>query len=269
MMMEDAKLYHKDFYAMYADFKGAFNAADYRIMFKHMRQLGMPPTFVDTCEQLYGVSSTDYITPYGPTSSIYINRGTLQGDTLSPFLFTLFLEPFLRWLSMGSRGYRSAPPATNVDPTEPTATYPGYGFADDLSLATGSTPNMAIQLRKPSLFSAYTGMTVNIRKCCITGALWRSCNALSLANITLLASRLQTQFITINSNRAHTSSIGLSDTYRALGVELNTSLTFTKQWLELKRTTASLLTALSTSLLTQSRRIRVIRGLLISKHFTL
>jgi hypothetical protein len=52
MMMEDARLYHKGIYVMYADFKGAFNAADHRIMFKHMRQLGMPPTFVDTCEQL-------------------------------------------------------------------------------------------------------------------------------------------------------------------------------------------------------------------------
>jgi hypothetical protein len=29
-MMEDAKLYHKDFYVMYADFKGAFNAANHR-----------------------------------------------------------------------------------------------------------------------------------------------------------------------------------------------------------------------------------------------
>jgi hypothetical protein len=38
MMMEDAKLYHKDFYVMYAAFKGAFNAADHRIMFKHTRQ---------------------------------------------------------------------------------------------------------------------------------------------------------------------------------------------------------------------------------------
>jgi hypothetical protein len=70
-------------------------------------------------------------------------------------------------------------------------------------------------------------MTVNIRKCCITGALWLSGNALSLANITLLASRLQTQFITIKSNRALIPSIGPSDTYRVLGVELNTSLTFT------------------------------------------
>jgi hypothetical protein len=38
---------------------------------------------------------------------------------------------------------------------------------------------------------------------------------------------------------------------------------------ELRRTTASLVNALSTSLLTQSRRIRVIRGLLIGKHFIL
>jgi hypothetical protein len=94
LTMEDAKLHNKDIYVMYADFKGAFNAADHRIMFKHMRQLGMPPTSVDTCEQLHGVSTTDYITPHGPTPSTNINRGTLQGDTLSAFLFTLFLEPF-------------------------------------------------------------------------------------------------------------------------------------------------------------------------------
>jgi hypothetical protein len=228
MTMEDAKLHSKDIYVMYADFKGAFNAADHRIMFKHMRQLGMPPTFVDTCEHLYGVSTTYYITLHGPTPSIDINRGTLQGDTLSPFLFTLFLEPFLRWLTVGSRGYRPGPPATNVDPTEPTTRYPGHGFADDLSLATGSTPSMTIQLRKLSLFSAYTGMTVNIRKCCITRALWRTGNALTLANTTLLASRLQTQFISLNSIQAPTPSIGPKDTYRVLRVELNTSLNFNK-----------------------------------------
>jgi hypothetical protein len=33
MMMEDATIYNKDIYIMYADFKGAFNAAHHRIMF--------------------------------------------------------------------------------------------------------------------------------------------------------------------------------------------------------------------------------------------
>jgi hypothetical protein len=114
----------------------------------------MPPTYVDTCEQFYGVSTTDYITLYGSTPSIDIYCGTLQGDTLSPFLFTLFLELFLRWLTVGSRGYRPGAPATNDDPTEPTATYSGHGFADDLSLATGSPPNMHIKIWKLSLFSS-------------------------------------------------------------------------------------------------------------------
>jgi hypothetical protein len=151
MMMVDAKIYHKDIYIMYADFKGSFNATDHRIMFNPMRQLGMPPTFVDTCEQLYGVSITDYITPYGSTPSIDSSR-----DTLSPFLFTLFLKPFLRWLAVGGRGYRPGALTTNA---EPTAIYPGHGFTDDLSVATGSPTNMSIQL-----FGAFTWMAVNVRK---------------------------------------------------------------------------------------------------------
>jgi hypothetical protein len=62
---------------MYAYLKGDFNAANHRIMFKNMRQLGIPSTCVDTSEQFYGVSTTDYTTPYGSTPSIHINRGTL------------------------------------------------------------------------------------------------------------------------------------------------------------------------------------------------
>jgi hypothetical protein len=54
------------------------------------------PSFVDTCEKLYGVSTIDYDTSYAPTPSIDINRIIQQEDTPSPFLFTLFLEPFRR-----------------------------------------------------------------------------------------------------------------------------------------------------------------------------
>jgi hypothetical protein len=109
-MMEDAKIHNKDIYIMHADLNGFINVADHRIMFKHMRQLGMLSIFVDTCEQLYDVSTTNSNTPYGSTPAIDINPGTLQGGTLSPFLFTLFLEPFLRWLTVGRRGYRPVAP---------------------------------------------------------------------------------------------------------------------------------------------------------------
>jgi hypothetical protein len=77
-------------------------------MFKYM-----PTSFVDTCIQLYGVSITDYNTLYGPTPSTNINRDTM---------INLFLEPFLRWLTVGSRGYRLGALTTNANPDEPTVT---------------------------------------------------------------------------------------------------------------------------------------------------
>jgi hypothetical protein len=93
--------------------------------------------------------------------------------------------------------------------------------------------------------------------------------ALSLAIRTLLAPHLQNHFVTINTRNSTIPSIGPSKLYEVLGVELNTTLTFTKYCHELRRTTTSLINALSTSMLTQSRRIRVVRGLLICKYFTL
>jgi hypothetical protein len=109
MMMEDAKIFNKDIYIMYVDFKGAFNGAEHRIMFKHMRELGMTISFVDACEQLYGVSTTNYITPHGITPHININIGTQHGDTLSPFSSRSFWNTF-------SCGSQSAAEATSPVP---------------------------------------------------------------------------------------------------------------------------------------------------------
>jgi hypothetical protein len=104
-MMEDAKIYNKDISIMSTDIIGAFNGADHGIMlFKQIRELDMPSSFVTTCEQLYGISINNYVMPHGNTLHIHNNRGTLQIDTLSPCLFTLFLKTFLGWLTVGCRG---------------------------------------------------------------------------------------------------------------------------------------------------------------------
>jgi len=106
MMYEDAKTSRKHIYTAYSDFKGAFGGMEHRILFQTMRDLGFSECCIKTCEQLYRVSGTYYTTPQGNTPTIPIHRGTLQGDTLSPSLFTIFMEPLLRWPSVGSRGYK-------------------------------------------------------------------------------------------------------------------------------------------------------------------
>jgi hypothetical protein len=96
----------KHIYTAYSDFKGAFGGMDHRILFKIVRELGFPECYTQTCEQLYKVPGTYYMMPHGNTPTIPIHRGKLQGDMLSPFLFTIFMEPLLRWLSIESRGYK-------------------------------------------------------------------------------------------------------------------------------------------------------------------
>ncbi len=142
MMYEDAKMSKKHMCTAYSDFKGAFGGVDHRILFKTMRDLGFPECYINTCEQLYKVSGTYYMTPHGKTPTIPIHRGRLQGDTLSPFLFKIFMEPLLRWLSIGSREYK--PTHQIQTPTSTYMTYDDHGYTDDISITTGTLENLQV-----------------------------------------------------------------------------------------------------------------------------
>ena len=132
----------KNIYTAYSDFKGAFGGMDRRILFQRMKEYGFKDSYINTCKQLYEVSNTYYMTPHSNTSLISIQRGTLQGDTLSPFLFTIFMEPLLRWVAEGSRGY--CPTYQPHKSTTAIITYDNHGYADDISITAGTLQNLKI-----------------------------------------------------------------------------------------------------------------------------
>ncbi len=80
--MRTPRFQKKNIYTAYSDFKGAFGGMDHRILFKTMKELGFPECYINTCEQLYKVLGTYYMTPQGNTSIIPIHRGALEGGTL-------------------------------------------------------------------------------------------------------------------------------------------------------------------------------------------
>jgi Reverse transcriptase (RNA-dependent DNA polymerase) len=99
-----------------------------------------------------------------------MDRGTIQGDSLSPFLFILYLEPLLRWLRVGARGYipgayRSQDALFQLKQHIPDVTY-----ADDLNLISSSTADLKIQADKVTLYADWGHLNINCTKTLLTGA---------------------------------------------------------------------------------------------------
>jgi len=103
-IMSDAKISQQDLYLLYVDFSSAFNTIDHDKLLCIMHDLGFPEDAIEVIAELYTDAITKIRLYFAETKPIKIERGTIQGDTLSPLLFLIFIEPLLRWLQSGGRG---------------------------------------------------------------------------------------------------------------------------------------------------------------------
>jgi hypothetical protein len=134
LAVEDAFHFKQDLYVMYIDFTSAFNTVDHIKLHRIMLDLGFPTDVVAIIADLYvNATSVVQVGNFGSTHPIPVRRGTIQGDILSPFLFLIFLEPLLRWLKVGQRGYPFQVLSGRDQERTILAT---LAFADDLALLT-------------------------------------------------------------------------------------------------------------------------------------
>jgi hypothetical protein len=159
--LEDSKFTHQDIYLFYIDFKNAFGSIDHARLLAIMADLGYPQDAINLIGNIYSNSSTMFFGSYfGKTKPVHIQRGTIQGDTLSPYLFIIFLEPLLRWLEGGNLGYKLQTSQYTLN----SATY-----ADDLAIITSDIKHIQPQINKIDKFCQWAGMELGIPKCAITG----------------------------------------------------------------------------------------------------
>lgn len=88
-----------------------------------------------------------------------ISKGTIQGDTLTPYLFVIFLELLLRWLKVVSLGY-------HFDTS--TSTCITIAYANDLAILTDNIDHLQPQINKLLKIAEWAHMNLNLTKWAIT-----------------------------------------------------------------------------------------------------
>ena len=256
MLLEDARLTEQDIFLVMVDLKEAFDTIDHHRMIKVIRDLGYPEDAIQVVQGLYENASTKVTTPYGHTPAIQIQRGTLQGDSLSPFLFILYLEPLLRWLTVGARGYHPGVLRT----LSPGTHFTNTAYADDLSVYTGSQSDLHVQLDKVSAYCTWAGLIISHQKTLATAALYKRLprKPMDFATVQrILASiRMQNQKVQIHDPR---------QPYKLLGLWYTMDLKWTKQLLETRAALKDMAAHLHRSYNTQTQKLRTLQTCLAAK----
>jgi hypothetical protein len=109
-----------------------------------MADLGYPQDAINLIGNIYSNSSTIFFGSYfDETKPVYIQRGTIQGDTLSPYLFIIFLEPLLGWLERGNLGYKLKMSQYTLN---------SAAYADDLAIIINDIKHIQPQINKIDKF---------------------------------------------------------------------------------------------------------------------
>ncbi|KAJ9526649.1 hypothetical protein QJQ45_017586, partial [Haematococcus lacustris] len=195
MALEDAKLAKADIYALLVDFTSAFNTTCQDKLLWIMHYLGFPTDATDAVKDLYTGATTRFKTPYGHTDPVPVNRGTIQGDSLSPFLFLIYIEPLLRWLQVGARGYKFK--SATAD-SGARATVSSIDYADDIAILCNTLRNLRCQADKLSAFSDWGHLIISHSKTLATAALHHSVETGMCSNAAEADKRASQQLRTVS-----------------------------------------------------------------------
>jgi hypothetical protein len=95
-MIAHAKRGHKNLHMVQIDFSNAVGSVPQKMIEWNLIRMGIHAEIVAPVMDIYDGCETVIVTPGGESLPIQWTSGTVQGCPLSPALFNICLEPFLR-----------------------------------------------------------------------------------------------------------------------------------------------------------------------------
>jgi hypothetical protein len=155
-LMAHAITQGRDLHMIQIDFTNAFGSVPHGL-------IAFNNILIDTVMNIYEGATTVIQVPTGVTGLINWKGGTVQGCPLSPTLFNICLESFLRLLErpeFKEYGFEVRDINGNKVTSVNVAAY-----ADDLILFSGTRDGAQAMLDALADFCNYSGMEVNVSKC--------------------------------------------------------------------------------------------------------
>jgi len=141
-------------YALFIDFARAFNSVQHKKLWEKLFSIGVSGKYIRILKRIYDSATTQIRLKEGYTGQIAITEGIMQGDSISPLAFCLFISDIEKIL---------------IDENIPGIKMGGeeihlLAFADDLCLLA---PGINTLQRKINMLSDYfrkLGLNVNLNK---------------------------------------------------------------------------------------------------------
>jgi hypothetical protein len=89
-------------YALFVDLSKAFDSINHSKLWSRLERLGVSHKFIAFLKNLYNSVRAKIRTPFGESDYFLLEKGVLQGESLSPKLFTLFIDEIVNILHSSS-----------------------------------------------------------------------------------------------------------------------------------------------------------------------
>jgi hypothetical protein len=144
-------------FTAFIDFKQAFDGVNHVILWQKLANMGLSSRFINILISFYSVANAQVTLPQGDTETIPINNGVLQGDTLSPLLFSLFVHDLDTYIE------DNYPDAKGVSLSH-LHSITGLLYADDLVLFGTSAVQLNLLLRALNAYAIKNDLVINSQK---------------------------------------------------------------------------------------------------------
>ena len=154
-IIEKAREFQKNIYFFFVDYAKAFDCVDHNKLWKSLKEMGIPDHLTWLLRNLYTGQEATVRTGYGTTDWFQMGKGVHQGCILSPCLFNLYADYFMRnaGLEEAQAGIKIA--RRNIN---------NLRYADDTTLMLESEEELKSLLMKVKEESEKVGLKLNIQK---------------------------------------------------------------------------------------------------------